>query len=32
MEIRKRVRQGKPIRYFVTDEVAEYIHTHKLYR
>ena len=31
-DIRRRVRQGKPIRYFVPDEVAEYIHTHGIYR
>ncbi len=31
-EIRKRVRMAKPIRYLVHDGVAEYIHTHGLYR
>jgi nicotinate-nucleotide adenylyltransferase len=30
-EIRRRVRQGKPVRYLVPDSVAEYIHEHKLY-
>lgn len=30
--IRKRLRMGKPIRYMVPDEVAEYIHQHNLYR
>jgi nicotinate-nucleotide adenylyltransferase len=30
-EIRKRLRLGKPVRYFVADAVAEYIHRHKLY-
>lgn len=31
-EIRRRVSLGKPIRYFVTDSVAEYIHQHGLYK
>lgn len=30
-EIRRRLRQGKPIRYWVPDGVAEYIHRHSLY-
>lgn len=30
-EIRKRIRLGKPVRYFVADAVAEFIHRHKLY-
>ncbi|MCH7471421.1 nicotinate (nicotinamide) nucleotide adenylyltransferase [bacterium] len=30
-EIRRRVRQGKPVRYFVPDAVAEFIHQHSLY-
>lgn len=30
-EIRRRVRQGKPIRYFVPDGVAGYIHEHGVY-
>jgi len=29
--IRERIRAGLSIRYLVTDEVAEYIHEHKLY-
>jgi len=31
-EIRRRVRQGKPVRYFVPDSVAGYIHEHGVYR
>jgi nicotinate-nucleotide adenylyltransferase len=31
-EIRRRVRQGKPVRYFVPDGVAGYIHEHGVYR
>jgi len=31
-EIRRRVREGRPIRYLVPDEVARYIATHRLYR
>jgi len=31
-EIRRRVSLGKPIRYFVPDSVAEYIHQHGLYK
>jgi len=31
-EVRERVRQGKPIRGFVTDTVAAYIARHSLYR
>jgi len=31
-EVRERVRQGKPIRGFVTDNVAAYIARHQLYR
>jgi nicotinate-nucleotide adenylyltransferase len=30
-EIRNRVRQGRPVRYWVPDAVAEYIATHRLY-
>jgi nicotinate-nucleotide adenylyltransferase len=30
-EIRNRVRQGRPIRYWVPEAVAEYIATHRLY-
>jgi nicotinate-nucleotide adenylyltransferase len=30
-EIRNRVRQGRSIRYWVPDSVAEYIATHRLY-
>lgn len=30
--IRRRVREGKPIRYYVTDGVADFIHQHELYR
>jgi nicotinate-nucleotide adenylyltransferase len=30
-DIRRRIRQGKPIRYLVPDSVAEYIHEHRLY-
>lgn len=30
-ELRRRVRQGLPIRYLVPDAVAEYIHSHRLY-
>lgn len=30
-ELRRRVRQGLPIRYLVPDPVAEYIHSHRLY-
>jgi nicotinate-nucleotide adenylyltransferase len=30
--IRERVRAGQPIRYFVPDAVASYIHEHALYR
>lgn len=30
--VRRRVRAGQPIRYFVPDGVAEYIETHGLYR
>ena len=31
-EIRRRVREGRPIRYLVPDEVVDYIGTHGLYR
>ena len=31
-EIRRRIRQGKPVRYFVPDSVAGYIHEHGVYR
>src|SRR4051794_17248355 len=31
-EIRRRVRDGRPIRYLVPDDVARYIGTHRLYR
>ncbi len=31
-DIRRRVRQNRPIRYFVSDSVAEYIHMGALYR
>ena len=31
-EIRKRLRMGKPVRYFVADSVAEYIHQNGIYR
>jgi nicotinate-nucleotide adenylyltransferase len=30
-ELRRRVRQGLPVRYLVPDAVAEYIHSHRLY-
>jgi len=30
-ELRRRVRQGLPVRYLVPDAVAEYIHSHQLY-
>jgi len=30
-DLRQRVREGRPIRYYVPPAVAEYIHTHKLY-
>jgi nicotinate-nucleotide adenylyltransferase len=30
-ELRRRVRQGLPIRYLVPDAVAEYVHSHRLY-
>lgn len=30
-ELRRRVRQGLPIRYLVPDTVDEYIHSHRLY-
>jgi nicotinate-nucleotide adenylyltransferase len=30
-EIRRRIRLGKPVRYFVPDAVAEYIHEQQLY-
>jgi nicotinate-nucleotide adenylyltransferase len=30
-EVRRRVRDGKSVRYLVTDSVAEYIRQHKLY-
>jgi nicotinate-nucleotide adenylyltransferase len=30
-EIRRRVRDGRPIRYWVPDAVAEYISRHRLY-
>jgi nicotinate-nucleotide adenylyltransferase len=31
-EIRQRVRERRPIRYWVPDAVAEYVATHGLYR
>lgn len=31
-DIRARVRQGRPIRYWVPDAVAEYVAAHRLYR
>lgn len=31
-EIRRRVSLGKPVRYFVPDSVAEYIHQHGVYK
>jgi nicotinate-nucleotide adenylyltransferase len=31
-DIRRRVREGRPIRYLVPDQVMEYIETHGLYR
>ena len=31
-DIRRRVRDGRPIRYLVPDEVARYIRAHRLYR
>jgi nicotinate-nucleotide adenylyltransferase len=31
-EIRRRVREGRPIRYWVPDAVAEYVATHGLYQ
>lgn len=31
-DIRRRVSLGKPVRYFVPDAVAEYIHRHGLYK
>lgn len=30
--VRKRLREGKPVRYYVPDAVADYIHQHGLYR
>jgi nicotinate-nucleotide adenylyltransferase len=30
--IRRRVREGRPIRYLVPGEVEDYIATHELYR
>jgi nicotinate-nucleotide adenylyltransferase len=30
--IRRRVREGKPVRYYVADGVADFIHQHGLYR
>jgi nicotinate-nucleotide adenylyltransferase len=31
IEIRRRVREHRPIRYFVPDQVASYIDAHRLY-
>jgi nicotinate-nucleotide adenylyltransferase len=30
--VRRRIREGKPIRYYVQDDVADFIHQHELYR
>ena len=30
--VRRRVREGKPIRYYVPDDVADFVHQHGLYR
>jgi nicotinate-nucleotide adenylyltransferase len=30
--LRRRVREGKPIRYYVPDDVADFIHQHALYK
>jgi nicotinate-nucleotide adenylyltransferase len=30
--VRRRVREGKPVRYYVADGVADFIHQHGLYR
>jgi nicotinate-nucleotide adenylyltransferase len=31
-QIRSRIRTGRPIRYWVPDNVAQFIETHHLYR
>jgi nicotinate-nucleotide adenylyltransferase len=30
--VRRRLREGKPVRYYVPDGVADFIHQHELYR